>query len=218
MSDSKSDVIFLTNVRLSFPHLVDPQVKKNEETGAERTSYNAELLMPPDHPGAAEFMKTVGRMALDKWAEHANTILSMLQNDRKQRCYGKGDERLHKKTLVPYDGHAGMFYITAGRERKPQMIQPSGKPIDSNDSLAYRALASEMYAGCRVNVAIKPWLQDNKHGRGVRCDLVAIQFAGHDAPFGEGAIDASPMFGAVSVPQTAQPEPSMPLPPFMLGQ
>ena len=48
-----------------------------------------------------------------------------------------------------------------------------------------------------MNVAIKPWLQDNTHGRGVRCDLVAVQFAGDDAAFGEGSVDASGMFGAV---------------------
>jgi hypothetical protein len=55
-----------------------------------------------------------------------------------------------------------------------------------------------MYGGCRVNAAIKPWLQDNKHGRGIRCDLIAVQFAADDTPFGEGATDASNLFGAVA--------------------
>jgi hypothetical protein len=54
-----------------------------------------------------------------------------------------------------------------------------------------------MYGGCRVNAAIKPWLQVNKHGNGIRCDLIALQFAGDDTAFGEGAVDASNMFGAV---------------------
>jgi hypothetical protein len=55
-----------------------------------------------------------------------------------------------------------------------------------------------MYGGCRVNAAIKPWPQDNKHGRGIRCDLIAVQFAADDTPFGEGAVDASNLFGAVA--------------------
>jgi len=71
-----------------------------------------------------------------------------------------------------------------------------------------------------VNAAIKPWPQDNKHGRGIRCDLIAVQFANDDTPFGEGAVDASGMFGAVagapagmfaSAPQGA---PAMPAAPF----
>jgi hypothetical protein len=64
--------------------------------------------------------------------------------------------------------------------------------------MAYQQLARKMYGGCRVNAAVKPWPQDNKHGRGIRCDLIAVQFAGDDTAFGEGAVDASNLFGAVA--------------------
>ena len=40
-----SDIIFLSNVRLSFPHLAEPQKQVNEQTGATRISYNAEFIM-----------------------------------------------------------------------------------------------------------------------------------------------------------------------------
>jgi hypothetical protein len=80
-----------------------------------------------------------------------------------------------------------------------------------------------MYGGCRVNAAIKPWLQSNAYGNGVRCDLVALQFAGDDTPFGEGAADASGMFGAVAAPAaptgmfgTAAAPQQMPAAPFGL--
>jgi hypothetical protein len=55
-----------------------------------------------------------------------------------------------------------------------------------------------MYGGCRVNAAIKPWPQVNKHGNGIRCDLIAVQFLRDDVAFGEGAADASGMFGSVA--------------------
>jgi len=78
-----------------------------------------------------------------------------------------------------------------------------------------------MYGGCRVNAAVKPWLQDNKHGRGVRCDLVAVQFARDDTPFGEGSVDASGLFGAVAAGAPASAPgfmaaqaPAMPAAPF----
>lgn len=218
------DVIFLSNVRLSFPHLVEPQKQVNPETGKERISYNGDFILPADHAGYAQFMARYAAMAGEKWKEHANTVMQMIHADRKSRCYGSGAERVNKKTFQPYDGYAGMMYITAGRDNPPQIIQADGTPIDAANTMAYQQLTRKMYGGCRVNVAVRPWLQDNKHGRGVRCDLIAIQFYQDDTPFGEGNIDASPMFGAVqtgaSIPgfmasAAGAPAPAMPLPPFM---
>jgi hypothetical protein len=213
-----SDIVFLSNVRLSFPHLADPQKQVNEVTGATRISYNCEFLMPQDHPGFQQFMARYGALALEKWKEHAQAVMGMIQQDRKTRCFGQGNEKVNKKTFQPYDGYAGNVYITAGRDSAPQMIQADGSAVDPNNTMAYQTLARKMYGGCRVNAAVKPWPQDNKHGRGIRCDLIAIQFAGDDKPFGEGAADASNMFGAVqqaAVPGfAASAPPAMPAAPF----
>ena len=230
-----SDVIFLSNVRLSFPHIVEPQRKVNEQTGKERISYNAEFIMPKDHPGLAQFMQRYGAMAMEKWKEHANTVMTMIQQDRKSRCFGMGEEKINKKTFQPYDGYPGMMFISAGRDTPPQIIQADGSPIDPANTMAYQQLTRKMYGGCRVNVAVKPWLQENAHGRAIRCDLIALQFAADDTAFGEGAVDASSMFGAVAgapagvptpaglpsfLPQAAAPAAAAPmgLPPFMTGQ
>ncbi len=213
-----SDIIFLSNVRLSFPHIAEPQKQVNASTGKERISYNCELLMPQDHPGFQQFMAKYGEMALAKWAENAQTVMSMIQADRKLRCYGMGSEKINKKTFKPYDGYEGNVYITAGRDTQPQVIQADGSAIDPNNSMAYQQLTRKLYGGCRVNVAVKPWIQSNQYGNGVRCDLVAVQFAGDDTPFGEGAVDASNLFGSVAAAPAAAPAPAgMPLPPFMAG-
>lgn len=209
-----SDVIYLSDVRLSFPHIAEPQRNRNEVTGQERVSYNCELLMPPDHPGFAQFMRRYGELALAKWGEHAQAVMGMIQNDRKTRCYGQGAEKVNKKTFKPYDGYEGAVYITAGRDNPPQIIQEDGNPVDPTNTMAFQAIARKMYGGCRVNVAVKPWLQDNKHGRGVRCDLVAIQFARDDKAFGEATVDVSPMFKPVAAAPVAAP--IIPgLPPFL---
>ena len=213
-----SDIIFLSNVRLSFPHIAEPQRQVNAETGKERISYNCEFIMPQDHAGFQQFMAKYGELALAKWAEHAQTVMGMIQNDRKSRCYGRGEEKVNKKTFTPYDGYAGNVFITAGRDSQPQIIQADGSAIDPNNTMAYQQLTRKMYGGAYVNAAIKPWLQDNRHGRGVRCDLVALQFAKDGQPFGEGAVDASAMFGSVASTPVITTEPSsMPLPPFMAG-
>lgn len=193
-----SDIIFLSDVRLSFPHIAEPQKQVNEATGAQRISYNAEFLMPENHPGFQQFMARYGAISLEKWAEHANTVMQMILADRKLRCFGRGEEKVNKKTFKPYDGYAGNVYLTAGRDQAPQMIQADGQPVDPNNTMAYQALARKMYGGCRVNAAIKPWPQVNKHGNGIRCDLIAVQFLRDDVAFGEGAADASGMFGSVA--------------------
>jgi hypothetical protein len=221
-----SDVIFLSGVRLSFPHLAEPQRQINELTGKERISYNCEFIMAQDHAGFGQFMAKYGAMSLEKWKEHANTVMQMIQGDRKTRCYGRGEEKVNKKTFQPYDGYAGNVFITAGRDSQPQVIQADGQAIDPTNSMAYQQLARKMYGGCRVNAAVKPWLQDNKHGRGIRCDLIAVQFAADDKPFGEGAVDASNLFGAVAgapagmfSPTAAMPAaPFAGLPSFLTGQ
>ena len=192
-----SDIIFLSNVRLSFPHIAEPQRQVDAVTGKERISYNCELLMPADHAGFVQFMQQYADMALTKWVEHAGTVMNMIKADRKLRCFGVGEEKVNKKNFKPYDGYAGNVYVTTGRESQPQIIDAGGLPIDPNNSMAYQNLTRKMYGGCRVNAAIKPWLQVNKYGNGVRCDLVALQFAGDDTAFGEGATDASGMFGSV---------------------
>lgn len=193
-----SEIIFLSDVRLSFPHLAEPQKQVNEQTGKERISYNCEFIMPQEHPGFAQFMQRYGTMAVETWKEHAQTVMGMIQQDRKTRCFGLGQEKINKKTFQPYDGYAGNVFITAGRDIAPQMIQADGSPVDPLNTMAYMQLARKMYGGCRVNAAIKPWLQDNKHGRGIRCDLIAVQFFKDDTSFGEGAVDASNLFGAVA--------------------
>jgi hypothetical protein len=164
-------------------------------------------------------MARYAALALEKWKEHANTVMGMIQNDRKTRCFGQGSEKVNKKTFLPYDGYAGNVFITAGRDTAPQMIQADGSPVDPSNTMAYQALARKMYGGCRVNAAVKPWPQDNKHGRGIRCDLIAVQFAGDDTAFGEGAVDASGLFGSVAGASPAgfgggNPYPAMPAAPF----
>ena len=194
----ESNVIFLSNVRLSFPHLTEPQKTVNEVTGSTRISYNAEFIMPESHPSFAQFLALYQRLMSESFAENAGVVMNMIAADRKLRCYGKGEEKVNKKTFTPYDGYAGNVYLTAGSERQPQVIQADGSPVDPTNTMAYQALTRAMYGGCKVNAAIKPWVQKNKHGNGIRCDLVAIQFAGDDTPFGEGTPDVKGLFGAVA--------------------
>jgi len=196
-----SEIIFLSNVRLSFPSLVEARAQT--EGGVKK--YSADFLLAPDHPGIAQFMQRYAAMAQEKWAEHAQAVMQIIQSDRKLRCFGNGAEKINKKTFKPYDGYEGNAYISANKDAAPQMIQADGSAVDPANTMAYQALARKMYGGCYVNAAIRPWLQENKHGRGIRCDLVAVQFANDGAAFGEAAADASSMFKPVAAAPVTTP-------------
>ena len=220
-----SEILFLSNVRLSFPHLVEPQRTVSEATGKERIAYNADFIVQPTNPGWASFMKSYQTLAATKWKEVAGNVMQMINNDRRLRCFGAGNEKLSKDFKI-YDGYEGNMYISASRDIPPQIIQGDGTAIDPNNSMAYQQLTRKMYGGCKVNAAIKPWPQDNKYGRAIRCELVAIQFAGDDTPFGEGAVDATPLFGAVAgaapgmfgAVAPAMPAAPFGMPSFLMGQ
>lgn len=203
-----AEMVLISNARLSFPHLIEPQVQVDATTGNKRITYSADLIIAPDHPAFATLMKEIQKIATEKWGEHAGAVLQMIQNDRKQRCFGQGNEKIDKKTFKPYSGYANQLYITAITNKVPQVIQADGRAIESDNTLGYQQLTRKMYGGCRVNVAVRPWVQDNKHGRGVRCELIAIQFCADDEAFGEGSTDASGMFGAVAGSASAAPTPA----------
>jgi len=200
-------LIMLSNVVLSFPHLIEPQVQKKDD-GTDRRTWSADFIMDQTHPGYAQFMQQVAVIAQEKWKEHANQVLQFISADRKMRCYGSGAEKINKKTFQPYDGYVGKVYITAISDKPPQVIQADGTPVDATNTMAYQMLTRKMYGGCHVNAAVKIWGQENKHGRGIRSDLIAIQFAGDGTPFGEGAPDVSGMFGSVGAAPAAPGFPS----------
>src|SRR5574343_10723 len=193
-----SEIVFLSNVRFSFPHLAEPQRTDNKITGAVRTAYNADFLMPEGDPGFQQFMQQYKNLIVQTFADNAPVVMNMILADRKLRCFGRGEEKVNKKTFKPYDGYARNVYLSSSSERTPQMIQADGTPVDPVNTMAYQALALKMDGGCRVNVAMKPWVQKNQHGNGIRCDLIAVQFSKDDTPFGDGAPDVSGMFSAVA--------------------
>lgn len=187
------DALFLSNARLSFPHLVEPHSPNPNS----KKTYQADLLIAENSADWQALMQRVQELARNEWAEHAEQVLQMIYQDRRLRFFGKGEERVNKTTMQPYDGYAGMVYVSGKRDIQPQMIKQNGAAADPNNSMECQALARALYGGCYVNAAIRPWIQDNEHGRGVRCELVAVQFAKDGEAFGGQVTDASSMFGAV---------------------
>lgn len=208
-----SDVIVLSKVRIAFPHIKEPQVSK--ESG--RSMYNAVFLVAPDDAGYTQFMQKVGEIALAKWKEKTPDVMNIINADAKKRCYADGNTKINQTTFKVYDGYAGNVVISANNKNAPQLFDAHGKQVDPNNTMTYKGEAGKIYGGCYVNAVLKPWIQQNDHGVGIRCDLVAIQFAADGESFG-GSIepDVSSVFGAVAAPAAPVASPAG-LPAFMMS-
>jgi len=206
-----AEVIYLSNVRLSFPKLVEATAS-DLIPGATK-KFSADFILAPNDPQLAAFMGEVGNMASEKWKGVAGDVLKVCQLERKLRCYGNGNEKVDKKTYKPYMGYADMAYISANsnEDREPQIMRPTDGKVAANP-IERAELARKLYGGCYVNVAIRPWPQDNQYGRAIRCELIAVQFAKDGEMFGEPAPDLS-MFSAVQGSAAAMP--ASPFPGFM---
>lgn len=196
------NVVFLTNVRLSFPHIAKPQEAKEAN---KKAKYNAEFIIAPDNLGWARFFEIVNRLATDKWKHQAQQVMQMIQNDRKKRCFGWGQEKVNQTTLKLYDGYEGMYFIGANRDQMPDIIDHLGQRVDPTNSMACQTMAARMYGGCYVNACIRPWLQENEHGRGIRADFLSVQFHADGTPFGEGATDTAAMYSATPQAPSSTP-------------
>lgn len=207
--------VHLSNVRLSFPHLVEPQPNKTDPSKA--PSYNAEFILSESSADWIKFMQVCSAVIQEKFKDQAQIVTNLMHAKPKLRCYGRGEEKIKSTTGEIYSGYAGNMFISTKTFNRPQIVDASGKGIDGNNTMLYRDLTSKMYAGCRVNAVVKPWPQDNEHGRGLRCELVALQFAADGEPFGEPKADVTSFFGAVAATAPAA-APAMGLPPFMMAK
>lgn len=196
-------VVHFTNVRLSYPNLITPQVNKDPKGGPDRVSYGASLILEPGDPNFAKFMQVVTETAMTKWKEQGQLVLNHINGDKSKRCYAKGEEKVNTTTMLPNPENVGKILIASYNRAMPQMVDAQGNPVDPANTMACQAIARKMYPGCRVNVALKPWPQDNAQGKAIRCELVALQFCGDDTPFGEGHVDVKGMFGATDEGATA---------------
>jgi len=210
-------MIKLNNVRLSFPHLIEPRVTVNESTGKESSSYGCQILVEPDNADFKKLMDNVHSIALETWKDKTGTILQMINEDKLKRFFGKGETKIKKETLEPYEGYAGMMYISCNRKKRPQVYKTNGTVVDSLNDALYLEETRKMYPGCRVNVVLRPWVQDNKFGRALRCELLAVQFNKHDSAFGDGEKDTSSLFSASDSEEVVDFSSDVSLPSFMLG-
>jgi len=170
-------IITLKKVRLSFPHLFQPQVQPDG-----KKTFGASFIFPADHSAKADIEAAIKAVAKEKWGAKADAELKAL-NASGRTCLRDGDTKA-------YDGYAGNWFLSASSKTRPQVIDKDTSPLDES--------SGRPYGGCYVVGSVDIWAQDNQFGKRVNATLRWVQFAADGDSFGGGKPITEEEFTALS--------------------
>jgi hypothetical protein len=177
MADTKKSPaeVMLRNVRLSYPNLWKAKGFGDGTEGEPKFSAVA-LMDPDDKQGKVNIAKiedAIDFVKKEKWPKGAPKL------GPQKICLRDGEDLEEMK-----DGYEGMMYVTASDAKRPRVLDADGIDVRDGDEGA-------PYAGCRVDMKIRVWAQDNKYGKRINASLVAVKFRDDDDAFGAAPFDAS---------------------------
>lgn len=195
MATEKKEVlgeIKLKNVILSFADLFEPADDRTDDKTGEliKGQYKCNGLMRKGTPQTEENtakIKAAGRQVkIAKWGPVEKDWPKLKPE---KVCLRDGD-------LENWDGYADHVYISANSQDQPLLLDrvkdEKGKWVEltkANGGL------KKLYAGAEVNMIVRVWVQDNKHGKRLNAEIKAVQFVKHGTPFsGRTAVDPEAAF------------------------
>lgn len=170
-------ILTLKNVRLSFPHLFQPQVQQDG-----KRTFGASFILPPDHPQLAEVNAVIKAVAVEKWGAKAPAELKAL--------VAGGRTCLRDGNTKAYDGYADNWFISTSSKTRPAVIDKDTTPLDES--------SGKPYGGCYVVTSIEIWAQDNAFGKRINATLRWVQYAKEGESFGGGKPISMDEFSSIS--------------------
>lgn len=142
--------ILIRNVRLSYPHLF----KKWGMNEGDTKKFSSKFLL--DKVTHAADIKGLGAH-LGKLMQDA--FKGRIPNDKLFLRDGDQEGK---------DTSKGQWTVAASEDKAPDVINRDKSRINEDDDI--------VYAGCYVNVLLRPWCQNNKFGKRINANLLAVQF------------------------------------------
>jgi hypothetical protein len=168
--------IKLTNVRLSYPSLFEAKSFTGNDGKPTKPKFQAVFIL--DKKQHAELLKRIELETTKTAKEFFNGKLPHL----KKKPIRDGAEKEDKDGYGP-----DVVFISTSSERRPQIV-------DSDPTIPLVATDNRPYVGCYVNAIISFYAYDHKlGGKGVSCNLLAVQFLRDGDPFGE-TVDVNEAF------------------------
>lgn len=163
----------IENVRASYPHL-DRAWSKNE---SDRKKFSITGL------GSKETHKAVKDLAVE--------VINAMLLENKMGKIGAEHKFFRDGDNSGKDEAEGCWLIKASENADKQPIVRDRKADKITDP---DEISKLVYPGCFVNIFIRPWPQNNAHGKKINANLIAVQFVGDGERFGEGNVDDDDVF------------------------
>ncbi len=168
--------IRIDNVRASYPHLDKPYAKADKDGKMPEAKFGiVAMLDKKTHEAAKDLLVKVIRDVM----QEKDTKVG------KDKWFLKDGDDSDK---AEYEGY---WTVSAREARRPSVRNRKGDPMSE------REIVDDIYAGCYVNVLIRPWFQSNDFGKRVNAGLVAVQFVKDGPQIGEGRIDDEGVFESI---------------------
>lgn len=166
-----SKQLVIRNATLSFPHLAEPSAYGDGEA-----KYSLAVIIDKDDPQAGEIEKAAAAVEKEQWKGKPVKLLSNVLHD--------GSEKADIAGYGP-----DVVFLTAKSKTKVKCVDKLKREVEDIDSV--------FYPGCKVNVVINIYAQDNKYGKRINAGLNAVQFAGDGEPLGGARVDVDAVFDAI---------------------
>lgn len=202
--------VLLRNARASFVELGAPdyyQGRKQRDNDKRRRSMTFVCTSDTQAridgetewgPAKSVIDRAIQRTATEKWNAKAASYLPAILPDPKGCCFQDGNRK------PDYDGYSGNWALAAHR------TEDKGRPIvvDADKSHLFghegvdgkwvltdtpvEGKAGRIYSGCYVNGSVDLWAQDNNSGKGIRAELLGVQFVKDGDAWGGGSRQGTP--------------------------
>lgn len=179
----------IKNVRLGFPFLFQRSPPGKNEDGTERPgNFRASGIMY----NFGEYKPfTVKNLAIIKKAKEDVLTHKFTADQKKWPKFKPEKLCVRDGNLENWDGFENSWYLSASENDQPLLLSRQ----KDDKGLWIPATPKLLYPGCFVNIIGQIWLQDNKHGMRINCNLKAVQYYGKGEPFaGSAPIDPSKAF------------------------
>ena len=184
----------IRNARAAFVELGAPdyfQGKKQRDNDKRR--WSSSFICTPETqasvdgktwgPAKAVIDQAIQTEAANKWgAKGAGYLMSILP-DPKGCAFQDGNRK------PDYEGYPGNWVLSAHRTEdkgRPLVLDTDKSPLYQPNNEPFPGKAGRIYSGAYVNGSVDLWAQDNPSGKGMRAELIGIQFAAKGDAFSGG--------------------------------
>jgi hypothetical protein len=157
-------IVKITNVRLAFPDLFEPDAKYGR--------FGACFPIEPGSANAQALSAAITQVAKEKWGAKADGILAQIKS-KNDLGYQESAKRNSEGGV--YDGFEGKFTLNTSTKTRPAVINTDTTPLTAADG--------KPYGGCYVDASIDLWAQDNSFGKKINATLRWVQFRKDGAAF-----------------------------------